>query len=262
MESLPVFLKLAGRAVILVGSGPAADAKARLLQRAGARIVGGDDREARIAVVAEEDEGVAARVVARLRVRGLLVNAVDRPHLSDFTFPAIIDRAPVTIAVGTAGYSAGLAKTLRIGLEALLPAALGGLAKALASARPAVQARWPEPDTRRRAIDRALGHGGPLDPFTLGDGHADGAERVAAWLEDGDADGEPSRLAEVRLASSDPDDLTLRAARLLSRADRVYHRPGVPSDILDRARADAERIECDASPSTPSPGLSVDLGFR
>ena len=131
MHSLPVFLRLEGRAVILTGEGEAADAKRRLLERAGARIVGEDDADARVAIVSDGD----AAVVARLRARGVLVNATDKPDLCDFTLPAIVERAPVLIAIGTGGASAGLAAALRQRIEALLPSGLGDLARALFAAR-------------------------------------------------------------------------------------------------------------------------------
>ena len=255
MESLPVFLSLDGKAVILLGEGAAADAKRRLLLRAGARVVDEMDETARIAVVAIPDQADAEAAVARLRARGLLVNAVDRPALCDFSFPAIVDRAPVMVAIGTGGASAGLAKALRQRIEALLPANLGTLARALRAARPAITARWPDADTRRRAIDAALEEGGPLDPLGTGGD-------VAAWLAGPAADRTPGMLVSVRLASADPDDLTLRSARLLARADRVYHRPDVPPAILNRARADALPIRCPAPPETPPPGLSVDLSME
>jgi uroporphyrin-III C-methyltransferase/precorrin-2 dehydrogenase/sirohydrochlorin ferrochelatase len=251
---------MAGRPVILVGEGPAADAKARLLVRAGAKIVHQDDRAARIAVVALEDGEHAAMTADHLRGRGILVNVVDRPGLSDFIFPAIVDRAPVTVAIGTGGMSAGLAKAIRGILEALLPADLGGLAKALASARAAIRVRWPDPLDRRQALDAALAPGGMLDPLVTDGGDSDGAERVTDWLAQADAP-VTVRLATIRLRSTDPDELTLHAARLLTRADRVYHRENVPAVILHRARADAERIACDFPPSALPPGLSVDLGF-
>ncbi|MBU3076906.1 precorrin-2 dehydrogenase/sirohydrochlorin ferrochelatase family protein [Sphingomonas quercus] len=254
MESLAVFLNLRGRAVILLGEGGAADAKRRLLLRAGARLVGEEDAGARIAVVAIADEGEAADAAARLRARGLIVNVVDRPALCDFSFPAIVDRAPVMVAIGTGGASAGLAKALRQRIEALLPAGLGALATALHAARPAIRARWPDAADRRRAIDAALGAGGTLDPLgEPGD--------VAGWIA-GAADPTPAALISVRLVSADPDELTLRIARLLSHADRVYHRPNIPQAILNRARADAELIPCPTPPETPPPGLSLDLSLE
>ena len=251
MHSLPIFVRLTGRPVILIGVGEMAEAKRRLLERAGALIVG-EKGEAKLAIVVIEDDGEAEAAVARLKARGVLVNAADRPSLCDFTLPAIIDRDPVLIAIGTGGTSAGLAKALRQRLEGLLPAGLGRLAQALHGARDAIRARWPYAADRRRAIDAALAPGGPLDP--LGEGRD-----VAGWL-DGSGGGAGARLVAIRLRSADPDELTLREARLLGSADWIYHRPDVPPAILDRARADAARIACDVAPDAEGDGLSIDLG--
>ncbi|KMS55902.1 precorrin-2 dehydrogenase/sirohydrochlorin ferrochelatase family protein [Sphingobium cupriresistens] len=247
MQSLPVFLRLTGGPVILTGEGEAADAKRRLLERAGAIVVGEDNVAARIAIVADGD----GATVARLRARGVLVNATDMPELCDFTLPAIVDRDPVLIAIGTGGASAGLAKALRQRLEAMLPARLGDLATALFAGRAAIRARWPDAGARRRAIDAGLVPDGPIDP--LRDGAADG---VPGWLAAEGAE-TPSRLEVIRLLSGDPDELTLRSARLLGEADRVYHQPAVAAAILDRARADAARIMADAPPADPGDGLSL-----
>jgi uroporphyrin-III C-methyltransferase/precorrin-2 dehydrogenase/sirohydrochlorin ferrochelatase len=236
---------LEGKPVILVGDGPAADAKARLLERAGARIVGEDEERAALAIVANGDEAA----VARLRARGLLVNTVDRPDLCDFTLPAIIDRDPVLIAIGTGGVSAGLAAAVRQRLEPLLPAGLGKLAEALHGARDALRARFPDTDVRRRAIGALLAAGGPLDPLAE---HADPAAAIAQ------AQASPGRVERLNLSSADPELLSLRAARLLGLADRLYIEGDVPHPILDRARADATRID-GPPPRVPAPGLSLHL---
>ncbi|SFS05189.1 precorrin-2 dehydrogenase/sirohydrochlorin ferrochelatase family protein [Sphingomonas jatrophae] len=244
MHSLPVFLRLSGRPVILVGTGPAADAKRRLLERAGARIVA-ETASAALAIVVDDDAAVA-----RLKVRGVLVNAVDRPALCDFTLPAIVDRDPLLIAIGTGGASAGLAKAVRQRIEALLPAGVGGLAARLGALKVALRTRFPDPDARRRALDAAMAEGGPLDPF--GD-----TTDPNSWLAQA-GETAPARLVAIPLRSPDPDDLTLRAARLLGHADRIYHPANLAPDILTRARADAERIVGDPPP-LPLPGLSLHL---
>ena len=151
-SGLPVFVLLDGRPVILIGEGATADAKRRLLERAGATIVG-EEADARLAMIACDDPEPAA---ARLRARSILVNVADRPDLCDFTLPAIVERTPVTIAIGTGGASAGLAAALRQRLEAVLPASLGRLADMLKANRDAIRARWPEASERRRAIGAAL----------------------------------------------------------------------------------------------------------
>ena len=111
-------MKLTHRPVILLGMGEAADAKRRLLERAGADIRTEEAADASLAIVAIEDEDEAQAAAERLKARGVLVNVVDRPSLCDFTLPAIVDRDPVLIAIGTGAASAGLAKALRQRLEA------------------------------------------------------------------------------------------------------------------------------------------------
>jgi uroporphyrin-III C-methyltransferase/precorrin-2 dehydrogenase/sirohydrochlorin ferrochelatase len=236
-HSLPLLMRVNGRPVILLGQGEAVHAKRRLLERAGALVVG-EDAAAPLAVVAIEDEGEAHAAVVRLKARGVLVNAVDRPSLCDWTLPAIVDRDPLLVAIGTGGVSAGLAAALRQRLEGLIPADLGSRARALFAARELLRARFPDGADRRRALAEAMAPGGPLDP--LGEGNAD------AWLADPRTAPAPS--LRIRLTSPDPDDLTLRQARALANADAVHHAPDVPPAILARARADADRIPCRAPP--------------
>ena len=239
MRSLPLFHRIAGKPVIVLGEGAAAEPKRRLVERAGGEVVreagDGIGRGARLAFIAHDDVAVCAADAERLRAAGLLVNVVDRPELCDFTTPSILDRDPVLIAVGTSGASAGLAKQLRLRLEALLPADLGRLAEALHTARQALRRRWPGEGERRRAIDAALAPGGALDPLTEGV-----AGQVPRWLEGAGAGG-ASGSVTLTIASDDPEDLTLRQARLLGSADLILHEPDIAPVILDRARADAER---------------------
>jgi uroporphyrin-III C-methyltransferase/precorrin-2 dehydrogenase/sirohydrochlorin ferrochelatase len=249
MRSLPLFHQVAGSPVIVLGEGEAADAKRRLVERAGGFVVEDDNRDARLAFIALETPELA---VVRLKARGVLVNVTDRPELCDFTVPSILDRDPVLVAVGTAGASAGLAKQLRLRLEALLPADLGKLADALHAAREALRARWPAAADRRHMLDAALGQGGPLDPLAEGAG-----ERVDAWLADPGASA-ADETASVTLTSGDPEDLTLRQARLFGRADSILFGPGVPMAILDRARADAVRIPLPYD-GPRRPGLTVEI---
>ena len=231
-NSLPLFHVIAGKPVIVLGEGEAGEARRRLVERAGGMIVGEDNTEARLAFVALDEPEAA---VARLKARGLLVNATDRPELCDFTVPSLLERGSVQVAVGTGGVSAGLAKWLRLRLEALLPQSLGALAEALGASRAALRQRYPGGPERRRALDAALEQGGPLDPLD-----PDSASRVADWLA-GAAAPAPATY-EIHLRNTDPDDLTLREARLLGTADMICHDAAVPAEILARARADAIRI--------------------
>ena len=247
LHSLPLFVRLDGRAVILLGEGEAAAAKRRLLERVGAVLVG-EEAQASLAVVALDEPEAA---VARLRARGVLVNAVDRPELCDFTLPAIVDRDPVLVAIGTGGVSAGLAAALRQRLEVLIPAGLGTIARDLYAARAALRQRFPDMATRRRALATAMAAGGALDPLGA-------SMSVDAWLASVEAPGgAPVRIV---LASPDPEELTLRQARALANADCVVHGADVPRAILDRARADAMRIVA-GSEELPGEGMIVEVSM-
>jgi len=163
-----------------------------------------------------------------------------------------VDRTPVLVAVGTGGASAGMAKAIRQRIETLLPETLGPLANAISGARVAIRERWPAGPQRRRALDQGFAAGGLLDPFG---NHAPDA--VEIWLE---AAEEPKsdRVIEIILLSDNPDDLTLRTARLLGEADHVFHDANVPAAILNRARADAVRHA--GAPPVPAPeGVSLFL---
>jgi uroporphyrin-III C-methyltransferase/precorrin-2 dehydrogenase/sirohydrochlorin ferrochelatase len=252
LDQLPIFVNLKGRNVILVGEGEMADAKRRLIQRAGGICVDAGHKDARIAFVAIADEDEACAAADDLKARGLLVNVVDRPEMCDFTTPAIVDRTPVLVAVGTGGASAGMAKAIRQRMETLLPETLGPLADAISGARDKIRERWPEGPQRRRALDQGFAAGSLLDPFG---NHA--PDTVDHWLNKAE---EPKgdRVIEIKLLSDNPDDLTLLTARLLGEADHVFHDADVPPAILNRARADAVRRA--SAPPLPAPeGLSLFL---
>jgi len=257
MRSLPLFHRVAGQPVIVLGQGEAAEAKRRLVAHAGADLVddlqAGIDRGARLAFIAHADAAACEADAIRCRTSGLLVNVVDRPELCDFTTPAILERGPVQLAIGTGGASAGLAKALRLRLEALLPPGLGALATALQSARAALRTRFPDPGQRRRALDAALAPHGPLDPL---DPRA--AQNLPAWL--ATAAATPDAVHEIHPRTADPDDLTLAEARLLGSADTLAHEPAVPPALLARARADAARLALAPGAAPPArPGLTVVL---
>ena len=248
--SLPLFHQIAGRRVLVLGDGEAAEPKRRLVERAGG-IIEDDmqraiDEGVRIAFVAYDDARACENAAINLRCAGMLVNVVDMPALCDFTTPSILNRDPVLIAVGTGGASAGLAKHVRLRLERILPPRLGDLARALFAGRERLRARYPDGGERRRALDGALREGGALDVLDAGS-----AERVEGWLA-GDvgavAAHDGAGPIVIELSSDDPDDLTIRQARLLGEADVLLLDGDVPDAVLGRARADAVRLPIATGP--------------
>ncbi len=256
LQSLPLFHRIHGQSVLVLGDGAAAEPKRRLVERAGGKVIEDQaraiDEGVRIAFVAHDDQKACEVAAINLRCAGMLVNVVDRPDLCDFTTPSILDRNPVLIAVGTGGASAGLAKHIRLRLERILPQTLGNLATKLFAARPALREQYPNGAERRRALDDALREGGALDALAVGSD-----AKVDQWLSAHTSTTEPM-TAEFTLTSHDPEDLTIKQARLLGEADTVCADPNIPAKLLARARADAQRITCDGKACGRVAGTSAD----
>ena len=142
-ELLPVFLKLAGRKVVLVGAGRVAAAKLPALLAAGAdvTVVAPDPRAEIVAApvavarrpfapsdldgawlaVAAATPEVNRQVAAAAGARRIFVNAVDDPASASAYTGGVFRRGGVTIAVSTEGRAPALAGLLREGLEAVVP---------------------------------------------------------------------------------------------------------------------------------------------
>jgi uroporphyrin-III C-methyltransferase/precorrin-2 dehydrogenase/sirohydrochlorin ferrochelatase len=252
LPALPLFHRIAGQPVIVLGHGEAAQAKRRLVERAGGQVIEdlahGIDIGARLAFIAHDNPEACSADAARARggvagQRGGSPGAVRFHH-------AFAGRSQPGGGGGGHGRGFGRAgQACAAAAGARLPQGLGALADALYAAREALRARFPDGADRRRALDTALGEGGALDPMVAHD-----ADAVAQWL-DGAADVAPAHHV-IALRSTDPEDLTLREARLLGMADAVVADPAIPGAILARARADAQRLP----PGAPLPaGLTVEL---
>ncbi len=273
MEYLPVFLQLRAARAVIVGGGRIAARKADLLIRAGARLTVVAPRlhedlcsraaagelthlpesfvpahldGATIAVAATGLRDVNIAVSDAARERGVPINVVDDASLSSFIFPAIIDRSPVIVAVGSAGQAPVLARWVRERIEAILPAGLGALARFMGERRLKVQ-RALGPAARRAFWERIV-RGNTAAHLLAAD--APGAQRafeaelLVSQLTTSVATG-GSALGEVYLIGAgpgDPDLLTLRALQLLQQADVVLHDRLVPPAVLERARREARRI--------------------
>jgi uroporphyrin-III C-methyltransferase/precorrin-2 dehydrogenase/sirohydrochlorin ferrochelatase len=184
---------------------------------------------------------VDARVAEAARAAGVPVNVADRAELSSFIVPAIVERDPVVIGISSGGAAPILASRLREAIERLLPARVGKLADFADSFRSAVKATVPGATASFRFWDRFFD--GPVADQVLA-GNETGARERMLTLVNGRGAGEPPRggVAIVGAGPGDPDLLTLRALRLIQRADVVVHDKLVGPGVLDLVRRDAERI--------------------
>jgi uroporphyrin-III C-methyltransferase/precorrin-2 dehydrogenase/sirohydrochlorin ferrochelatase len=195
-----------------------------------------------LVIVATADEALQARVSQLAQQRCVPVNVVDRPALSSVIMPAIVDRGPITIAISTGGAAPALARKLRAEIERALPAAIGRLARFAEIFRGQVRRTLGEPRARRLFWDRVFD--GRVGELALA-GDEIAARRELIRLLDSARSDSPSAQGMVHLVGAgpgDPDLLTLKAYRLLQRADVVVYDRLVSPEVLAAARRDAERI--------------------
>ena len=246
MRAFPIFMRLENQRVLVVGTSAAADAKVRLLQAAGApvsQLAWRDFSADRIAgnslIIGATGEAEAdAAISAAARSAGILVNVVDRPDLSDFIMPAIVDRGDIVVAISTNGASPVLAQRVRTAIEAALPHGIEKLVRFAARFRSAVHARIADHDGRRAFW--AGFFDGPIAKALLAGREREAARQVIRAI-NGDLRPEPPRFVELIVDAHDPDQLTLGALRALQQADLVLFDTAVASEIVDLARRDAER---------------------
>ncbi|MDO7911476.1 siroheme synthase CysG [Pseudomonas sp. 22-AL-CL-001] len=266
MDYLPLFHKLHGAQVLVVGGGEIALRKARLLADAGAalRVVapevdgqlaamareGGGEVQVRgyqasdldgcrLVIAATDDPALNAQVSADAQLRSLPVNVVDAPALCTVIFPAIVDRSPLVVAVSSGGDAPVLARLIRARLEAWIPAAYGELAGLAARFRHKVKTLYPDVNQRRGFWETVFQ--GPIAERQLA-GQGAEAERLLQAMVDGAPVQQGGEVYLVGAGPGDPDLLTFRALRLMQQADVVLYDRLVAPAIIDMCRRDAERI--------------------
>ena len=249
MTLFPLFVKLEGRRVLVVGAGPVGESKLDALLNAGAAVtvvapkatdairaaakagrVEWRIREFRptdlagvTLVVAAVPADIAKRVFIATRARGILCNSVDDPDNCDFYYPAVVNRGDFQIAISTAGQSPALAQRLRQQLEQQFGPEYAEWIQQLGDARRELFAADIDPAARRQRLHELASEvPGPKGPgLRTGQGHV--------YL--------------VGAGPGDPELLTLKALRILGQADVVLHDDLLTPEILELIPP-AARVDC------------------
>ncbi|MBP1876226.1 uroporphyrin-III C-methyltransferase/precorrin-2 dehydrogenase/sirohydrochlorin ferrochelatase [Ensifer adhaerens] len=265
LSVFPAFFRVAQKRVAVFGNGDEAFAKVRLLLNTEAAIVVYADapeadfaaflseraietvraafapKQLEGAILAFAATGDAAQdreIVVAAREQRIPANAVDQPDYCDFFTPALVNRAPVAVAIGTEGAGPVLAQMIRAQIDQMLSPSLGLVATLAASYREAVDRLVPR-GVARRLFWRRFFQGPVADKVALGDVAA--ARREASRL----LDTAQAASGHVWLVGAGPgaeDLLTLRAQRVMMEADAIVYDALVPQAIVDMGRRDAERL--------------------
>jgi len=237
-ELFPLFVKLAGRRVVIVGGGAMATARAKQLAAAGARItvvapevgVGAADLAEVVErrpfeprdldgawfAVAAATAAVNRAVAVAAEERRILVNAVDDPECASAYTAGVVRRGGATVAISTAGRAPALAGLLREAIDAVLPSDLGAWMDVAEGERSAWKAARVPLATRRPMLLQKLNalYGGDRE------------------------DSSPLPRGFVSLVGAGPGDpglLTRRAAERLAQADLVLYDALTDGEVLKLA---------------------------
>ncbi|UGY10223.1 siroheme synthase CysG [Phyllobacterium pellucidum] len=265
LSVFPAFFRVRNEVLVVVGNGEEALNKARLLDQTNAAIrVVADAPEpelaaflrdggyehvaekfapkqltgAKLVFIATGDEDQDREIAAEARRQHIPVNVVDRPDLCDFFTPAIVNRAPLAIAIGSEGTGPVLTQMIRARIDAAFSPRLGDLARLANAYRPAVE-RLVMKGLPRRLFWRSFFSGDVASSVYNND--LAGAHAAAAALLGNQETGQ----GYVWLVGAGPgaeDLLTLRAHRVLMEADVIVYDALVPDAVVGMGRRDAARI--------------------
>jgi len=179
MSLFPIFVKLEGRLVVVIGGGSVAEAKIPSMLGAGARVrliapsitpqiaervrlgridwlpkefEAADLNGAFLVIAATSAPRVNEAVFREAEARGLLCNAVDDIEHCHFYYGAVVQRGDLQIAISTNGKSPALAQRLRKELELELGPEYEVWLEWLGAAREALRASGPSSESTKKLL--------------------------------------------------------------------------------------------------------------
>ena len=203
-------------------------------------------------VIAATDDALLNKEIYQLATnQRQLVNCVDDPQHCNVTFPAIVDRSPLLVAVTTSGTVPALARVVRGWIEQILPMSLTATIPLLERLRTSIREAYPDLDERTHAYNRLL------NPESL---RAIETETSAATLQrisgEESAEEGAGKVILVGAGPGDPDLITLKGLRAIQEADVIFYDQLASPTLLEYARRDAEQIY--VGKQGPKPGEPAD----
>jgi uroporphyrin-III C-methyltransferase/precorrin-2 dehydrogenase/sirohydrochlorin ferrochelatase len=186
-------------------------------------------------VAATNDAAVNQSIAQWAKALACPVSIADDPQGSDFIFPAVINRNPVTIAISSSSESPALTRYLRNQLDAALPTRIPQLANFLSNLRATIRSTIDDTEQRQRIWRKLMSSAMPNLVLA-------GKENQASAVSNS-VIAEKEQVGQVFLVGAGPGDpelLTLKAVRLIQQADVVFYDRLVSPPILEYCNPKAE----------------------
>lgn len=280
MQYLPIHFDTRGTTILIIGGGPAAEAKLRTLLKTEAKLIvvaegigpelmrwasdgkihhanrdftESDLDGVSLVYAATEDDARNGEIAEMAAARQIPANAADYKDACRFITPALVDRAPVTVSIGTEGTSPALARALKSDLETRLPPETGRFANKTNELRAKVKALMPDLADRQRFWAGILGGKDLTAQLSLSPEKLEA--QVHAALDGVDAIA--GKVLLVGAGPGDPDMLTTAARRALHAADVIVYDRLVSDGVMELGRREAEYIYVGKTPGVPSIGQTA-----
>lgn len=276
MRYLPIHVDTKDVTLRVFGGGEAAEAKLRTLVKTEARIEVISERisseisrwveqkrlvwiqrafektdleDVKLIYAATDSDELNADIARMGREMCVLSNAADQKSACDFITPALVDRSPVLVSIGTEGTTPGLARALKADLEKRLPTDLGKLALLTKKLRAKVKERLPELSDRQTFWARIF-NGKDLTSHLRQD-----ARTFTQTVENALENEKEEKIGQVALVGAgpgNPDLLTFAAQQALHGADVIIYDRLVSQAVLELGRREAEYVYVGKTPNGPS----------
>ncbi len=282
MSLFPAFVKLEGRAVLVVGGGAIATSKIPTLLQAGARVTvvapeiseelaeragkgeiawrnktfkAGDLDGTFLVIAATAIAELNAAVFREADARQILCNAVDDVEHCHFYYGSVVQRGDLQLAISTNGKSPALAQRLRKELEEQFPPEYADWVDSLGEARLRERATSTDADKTKKKLhvlasraefERFLENAAQArladSPCAAG-AHADFAGRALPTAGQAGASRPPNGVYLVGAGPGDAELLTRKAVRVIEAADIVLHDSLVSAEILEMIPTGVVRLD-------------------
>lgn len=194
--------------------------------------------EKQLVIAATNIEAINQQICSDANQLGMLINVVDNPALCNYITPAIIDRAPMIIAMSSSGNAPILLQMLKSKIDLMLPSGYGKLATFCGKHRLKIQDRISQFSQRKLFWQKAL-EGEIAKQVLAGDEQA--AEQLLNSEIEQTSLSSAASLTLIQVLNQNPDNLSLVAYQKLQQADAIFIAASIDTVYFDYGRRDAAK---------------------